>query len=126
LLHNGNGVSRFQRRTSAISRDGKFVAFGNPAEFTVGLGPQYPPYVAGEPSLPTGGVFIWERKATRWTLRRLVKPGSANPGQAGFVALAANGHLLILGAPEDPSAATGIDGDRDDDSAPQRGAVWVY
>ena len=125
-VHNGEAVSRFQRRTSAISRDGKIIAFGNPAENSRGIGPRYPPYLAGDPFFPSGGVLIWHRKASGWVLRRLVKPGSTNVGQAGSVALGDDGRLLIVGAPEDPSAATGIDGDRDDDSAPQRGAVWVY
>ncbi len=120
------GVPFTPRRHGAISRDGKLVAFANPAEFSVGLGPQYPPYTSGEVSTPSGGVFIWERRASGWVLRRLVKPGSANQGRAGSVALGDNGRLLLLGAPDDPSAATGIDGDRDDDSAPLRGAVWVY
>ncbi len=125
-LHNGNGVSRYLRRTSAISRDGKLVAFANPAEFSLGLGPLYSPYTAGDQFFPSGAVLLWERKATSWALRRMVKPGSANVGQASSVALGDNGRLLILGAPEDPSAASGIDGDRDDASAPLRGAVWVY
>ena len=42
------------------------------------------------------------------------------------VALGDNGKLLIVGAPFDPSNATGFDGDRDDDSALNRGAVWIY
>jgi hypothetical protein len=42
------------------------------------------------------------------------------------VALGDNGRVLAVGAPFDPSAATGIDGDRDDASAPERGAVWMY
>jgi hypothetical protein len=56
-----------------------------------------------------------------------VKPGSTHNAWAGHsVALGDNGRILFVGAPFDPSAATGIDGDRDDDSAPQRGAVWIY
>ena len=42
------------------------------------------------------------------------------------VALGLNGKILAVGAPFDPSAATGIDGDRDDASMPERGAVWLY
>ena len=42
------------------------------------------------------------------------------------MALSQNGHVLAVGSPYDASAAKGIDGDRDDQSASGRGAVWLY
>jgi len=126
-LDNGSGIPNFQRRHIALSRDGKIAVLGNSAENSAGVGPVYPPYEFDEEHDATGGAIVWERKPSGWVLRRLVKPGSTHWGRAGHsVALGDNGRLLIVGAPFDPSAATGIDGDRDDDSAPERGAVWVY
>ena len=111
----------------AISRDGKIAAIGNLADFTIGRGPAFPPYSYGAENSGTGGVAVYERKTSGWRLRRVVKPDSTYPGWAGYaVALGDNGRLLVVGAPIDPGAATGIDGDRDDDSAPERGAVWIY
>jgi hypothetical protein len=115
----------FQRAHTAISRDGKIVASGIWNGSVVGLGPVYPPSISG--STPTGTVLIYELKTNGWTLRRLINPGSENVQSFGLsVALGDNGRLLAVGAPTDPSAATGIDGDRDDASAPDRGAVWLY
>jgi len=37
-----------------------------------------------------------------------------------------SGRVLAVGAPFDASAATGIDGDRDDASMPERVAVRIY
>jgi hypothetical protein len=37
-----------------------------------------------------------------------------------------NGKVLAVGAPLDPSAATGINGNPNDGTAPDRGAVWLY
>jgi hypothetical protein len=112
----------------AISSDGKIAAVGNPLEYTVGLGPVYPPYVAGPDEFAgNGGVVVHQRKASGWEIRRLVKPGSHYTGWAGYsLALGDNGKVLAVGAPKDASAAAGIDGDRDDTSAPERGAVWLY
>jgi len=122
-----NGGSSTQRRHIALSRDGKIAAMGDAFEGSLGEGPVYPPYEYGDPNQTTGGVIIWQRKPSGWVLRRLVKPGSTHHGFTGHsVALGDNGRLLIVGAPLDPSAATGIDGDRDDDSVRERGAVWVY
>jgi len=126
-----NGAINFNtgrdHRRIALSRDGKILALGVESEYTAGVGPLYPPYVAGPNNKGTGSVAIFQRKPSGWTLRRLVKPGSTNVGFFGnSVALGDNGRLLIVGAPVDPSAATGIDGDRTDASSPERGAVWIY
>ncbi|HEV7606353.1 MAG TPA: hypothetical protein VGO61_03410 [Steroidobacteraceae bacterium] len=123
-----DGAGPGGHRHIAISRDGKIAALGNSAEFTLGLGPVYPPYQAGDDEFGgTGGVIVHEHKSSGWVVRRLVKPGSGNAGWAGHsVALGDNGRLLVVGAPMDASAATGIDGYRQDASVPERGAVWVY
>ena len=114
-------------RHIALSRDGKIAAVGTVGENSVGLGPLFPPSVVDPNTPPSGGVTIFQRKPSGWVLRRVVKPGSTNMGAAGHaVALGDNGRLLIVGAPWDASAAAGIDGDRDDSSSPNRGAVWIY
>ena len=43
----------------------------------------------------------------------------------GF-SIALSGDTLVVGAPYEASAATGIDGDQADDSAPEAGAVYVF
>jgi hypothetical protein len=42
------------------------------------------------------------------------------------VAFGDNGKLLAVGAPRNSSAASRVDGDREDTSYPDRGAVWLY
>ena len=42
------------------------------------------------------------------------------------VALSADGQTLVVGAPWEDSAATGVDGDHGDNSVPFAGAVYVY
>jgi hypothetical protein len=120
-----SGIINASERSVAISRDGKIAALGNPWDSLAGIGPIFPPYA----SAPTqsGAVTVFERKTSGWTLRRWVKPGSTHDQWFGHaVALGNNGKILAVGAPFDPSAATGIDGDRDDASRPERGAVWLY
>jgi hypothetical protein len=109
----------------AMSRDGKFAVEGAPDATSSDLGPALPPYSPS--AVKTGGVAVWERKTNGWAPRRAINPGSLNVQRFGrAVALGDNGRILAVGAPDDPSAATGIDGDRDDSSAPLRGAVWLY
>lgn len=125
-LSNFDEGLNFSRKHIALSRDGKIAAVGNWIDDTAGMGPVYFNYPRG--GTPSGVVVIHERKGdNRWVIRRAIKPGSMNVGWFGHtVALGNNGRILAVGAPYDPSNASGIDGDRDDSSAPERGAVWLY
>jgi len=121
------GEQTFPRPGVALSRDGKIAALGYSTEYTLGVGPHFGPIELGDVNHGNGGVVILQRKDSGWSVRRLVKPGSTHEALFGHqVALGDNGKLLIVGAPLDPSNAVGIDGDRNDASAPERGAVWVY
>jgi hypothetical protein len=118
----------------AISRDGKIVAAGHHAHTLDGVGPVFPPYRFVDPNSGSGVVEVYHRtEDDGWTLLRAVKPGSRWVQSFGHaVALGDNGHVLAVGAPVDPSSATGINGDPDAPPPPdlgpfrQRGAVWVY
>lgn len=127
FLTSFDGIADTSRRQIALSRDGKIAAIGNYIDTTLGLGPIFPPYQTDR-NREVGGVVVHERKSNgTWSIRRAIKPGSTNEQAFGHVvALGDNGKLLVVGAPTDASAATGIDGDRDDSSAPNRGAVWIY
>jgi trimeric autotransporter adhesin len=119
------GNHNSQHRRVALSRDGRIAVIGHAHETSRGVGPTWPPYEVTSP--PSGGAIVYERKASGWVMRRLVKPGNTHEGWTGHaVALGDYGRVLALGAPADPSGATGIDGDRDNTSAPDRGAVWLY
>ena len=63
-----------------------------------------------------------------WALRNVVK--SPNPGTRRLfgvaISLSASGRTLAVGAPGEDSNATGIDGDREDESAPIAGAAYLY
>jgi hypothetical protein len=112
----------------SISRDGRFLAVGSAGDNAAGTGVRYPPFFA-DGSGSQGAVYVYERRPTGWRLRQFIKP---NPGATQFlgfgaaVSFARNGKDLAVGAPGDLSNALGIDGDQDDTSAPNRGAVWVY
>ena len=125
-LSNFDEGLHYSRKHIAISRDGKIAAVGNWIDDTAGMGPVYFNYPRGE--TPSGVVVIHQRKGdNNWVIRRAIKPGSMNVGWFGHtIALGSNGRILAVGAPYDPSNASGIDGDRDDSSAPERGAVWLY
>jgi hypothetical protein len=114
------------RTSIALSRDGRFVAAGSTELGQGTIGPNYPP-IPDDASGARGSVHVFERKPSGWQLRRLMKPSVATSTSFGIaVAISATGHNLIVGSVFDSSAATGINGDPTDTSAPGTGAAWLY
>jgi hypothetical protein len=110
----------------SMSRDGKFIAAGDGEDARGTVGPNYPPIPANETG-SRGSVYVFERKSSGWTLRRLMKPSVATSTSFGLaVALGADGKNMIVGAVDDASAATRINGNPADASAPSTGAAWLY
>jgi hypothetical protein len=79
----------------------------------------------GNPS--TGAVYMFGRDGTgSWTQRQLLFASNAGPNDSFGENLALDGDTLAVGAPAEASAATGIDGDGSDDSAPESGAAYLF
>jgi hypothetical protein len=89
-------------------------------------------------SIPeAGAVYIFVRTGTTWSQQAYIK--ASNTGNAGVgesypegdqfgyaIALSADGSTLAVGAIGEDSNATGINGNQDDNSANQSGAVYVF
>jgi hypothetical protein len=110
----------------AVSDDGRFVAVGDEFNQYAGTGAIRGPVTSS--NVRSGAVFIFERKASSWALRSLLKPNVAND-QIRFgshVAFGDGNRVLAVGSIADPSNARDIDGDQTDTSAPNSGAFWLY
>lgn len=76
--------------------------------------------------LGSGAVHLFLRGPSSWTVgRRLVPPQGAAGGRLG-AAVAMTTDVLVCGAPDDTSKATGLNGDYTDQSQSAAGAVYVY
>jgi hypothetical protein len=74
-----------------------------------------------------GAIYLFEDGGAGPRLRRVIKPNTATAQQVfPSLGFANNGRTLLVGAIGDASNATGIDGDRNDTSAPDSGALWLY
>jgi hypothetical protein len=116
--HYGNAI--------AISRDGSTLAVGAPHESSGARGingNQNDNSVYG-----SGAVYVFTRRGDSWAQQAYIK--ASNPGQSDHfgivVALSADGNTLAVSAYWEASAAKGINGDQNDDSIPQAGAVYVF
>jgi hypothetical protein len=110
----------------AISSDGSTMAVGAPHENSGAKG------VNGnqndESAYGSGAVYIFTRAGNTWAQQAYIK--ASNPGPydnfGSRVSLSANGNTLAVSAVWEASAATGINGNQNDDSIPQAGAVYVF
>ena len=76
----------------------------------------------------SGAVYVFARNGGSWMQQAYVK--ASNPGNSDHfgnaVALSADGNTMAVGAFWESSAATGVNGNQDDNSIPQAGAVYVF
>ena len=116
--HTGNAV--------AISSDGSTLAVGAPHESSGAKG------VNGnqndESAYGAGAVYVFTRRGASWAQQAYLK--ASNTGRSdnfgSVVSLSADGNTLAVSAQFESSAAKGINGNQNDDSIPQAGAVYVF
>ena len=75
-----------------------------------------------------GAAYVFVRSGSLWQQEAYLK--ASNTGEfdkfGTATTLSADGNTLVVGAPEEASAAAGINGDQNDDSQPRSGAVYVF
>jgi FG-GAP repeat protein len=116
--HTGNSV--------ALSGDGTTMAIGAPFESGGAAG------INGNQNdnsvYAAGAVYVYVRQGDSWTQQAYVK--ASNPGQSDHfgssVVLSGDGNTMAVAAHWEASAATGINGNQNDNSIPQAGAVYVF
>jgi trimeric autotransporter adhesin len=126
LKASNTGASDFFGASLALSADGTTLAVGalGEASGATGIGGNQRNDAAPE----AGAVYVFTRSGTAWIQQAYIK---ASNGEAGdqfgtSVALSADGSTLVVSAPDEDSGATGIDGDQDDNTAADAGAVYVF
>jgi len=110
----------------ALSGNGNFMAVGACCEDSNATG------VDGDQSSNassnSGAVYIFQRVGGVWTQQAYLKASNAGAGDRfGYsVALDGSATTLVVGAPEEDSAATGVNGNGADNSASNSGAAYVF
>jgi len=116
--HAGIGVS--------ISEDGNTIAVGAPHESSAAKG------INGNQNdtslYDSGAAYVFTRSGNSWEQQAYLKAASPDTGAefGHIVALSADGNTLAVAANWESSGARGINGNQDDRSVPQAGAVYVF
>lgn len=110
----------------ALSGDGQTLAVSADAEDSAALG--IDGNALDNSAANAGAVYVFARTATGWKPQAYVKASNTGADDRFGISLAlsADGAMLAVGARGEASAATGVDGDQQDDSAIDAGAVYVF
>jgi len=110
----------------ALSGDGNTLAIAGPLEDSIGQGinPPQNDDLAHE----AGAIYFYTREGTTWTQRAFVKASSneAFDELGSALSLSRDGRTLVVGARGEDSAAKGVNGNANDNSADEAGAVYVF
>ena len=87
--------------------------------------PSLPPPI--QSATDSGAVYVFTRDAAAaFAQQAYIKASNTNAGDEFGVRVVLSGDTLVVGAHREDSAATGIDGNQSDNSAPDAGAVYVF
>jgi len=73
-----------------------------------------------------GAVYAFARSGGAWYQEAYIKASNAGAFDRFGIALAIDGDTLVVGAPEEASLATGVNGDEADNDAYASGAAYVF
>jgi hypothetical protein len=117
----------------AASADGNTVATGAADEDSTTTGVNtvqsgHSGTVGAEDDRSSGAGYVFGRSAKTWSQQASFK--ASNTGTTDWfgvrLSLSGDGNTLAVSAPNEDSAASGLNGRQDDDSAEQAGAVYVF
>jgi len=110
----------------AVSRDGNTMLVGAAMEDSRARG------INGEQqdnsAIESGAAYLFTRSGTTWSQQAYIKADNADEFDefGASVAVSGAGRTLIIGARMESGGATGINGNQNDNSAPEAGALYVW
>lgn len=81
---------------------------------------------ADESTSGAGAVYVFARNGTNWIQQAYLKASNTGTGDQFGFSVAVSGDIIVVGAPGESSAATGVDGNQNDDSTFGVGAAYVF
>ena len=107
----------------AVSLWGDTLAVGARGDNSAGTG------VNGDPqgfAQDAGAVYVFRRSGATWVQEAYIKASNTSARDEFGTSVALWGDTLVVGAPDEDSSATGVDGDQMNEDAPNSGAAYVF
>jgi len=73
-----------------------------------------------------GAAYVFVRSGTTWSQQAYLKASNTEASDAFGRSVAVSGDTVVVGASNESSAATGVNGNQSDNSASQAGAAYVF
>ena len=110
----------------ALSGDGNVLAVGAQLEDSGSQG--IDGFQDDDSALEAGAVYLFTRSGETWAQEAFVKGSNTEIFDefGSSVSISADGSLLAVGAYYEDSAATGVEGDQNDNSTLEAGAVYLF
>lgn len=74
----------------------------------------------------SGAAYVFVRSGTTWTQQAYLKASNTGANDDFGVAVAVSGNTVVVGADQEDSNATGVNGDQSNNSASNAGAAYVF
>jgi hypothetical protein len=74
----------------------------------------------------SGAAYVFVRNGSTWSQQAYLKASNTGAGDRFGTSVAISGDTVVVGAPEEDSNATGVNGDGASDGAPESGAAYVF
>lgn len=81
---------------------------------------------ANNSAADSGAVYVFKRNGTEWIQQAYIKSSNTQENDYFGLEVAISGDTLVVGGRYEDSSATGVDGDQNDNSAQDAGAVYVF
>jgi hypothetical protein len=119
-----SNAEAFDRFGSSVAISGDTIVVGAQFEGSAATG------VDGDQSdnsaAQSGAVYVFVRSADVWSQQAYIKASNTDVVDNFGWSVAVSGDTIVVGSPNEESAATGIDGDQSDNSTRATGAVYVF
>jgi hypothetical protein len=108
----------------SVSISGDTIVVGAPGESSNATGVNG--NQTNNSALYAGAAYVFVRAGTNWTQQAYLKASNTGEGDGFGGSVSISGDTVVIGAPEEASNATGVNGDQSDNSALGSGAAYVF
>jgi hypothetical protein len=74
----------------------------------------------------SGAAYVFVRDGTTWTQQAYLKASNTGAADLFGISVSVSGDTIVVGAHQEDSSATGVNGDQNNNDAPNSGAAYVF
>ncbi|HET8759591.1 MAG TPA: cadherin-like beta sandwich domain-containing protein [Nitrospiria bacterium] len=120
---NSGASDRFGK---SVALDGDTLVVGAALEDSAATGVNSLQGPSDNSATDSGAVYVFVRANGAWSQQAYIKPSNTGAGDQFGFSVALSGDTLVVGAPREDSASTGVGGKQTNNQASNSGAVYVF